>query len=372
MLGKKFEIQVLDNSLAKKWKISEEYLVSDISFTENLGWGQGELTIRLVAPFDYAEFVNWDIIQVYGNGSRFNGRHLLYMGTINTIRRKHTISGTEIEYSVLPISAMLTDFIYKEWTDPVFNKNQNIVTTIQDVVSKFNSEYAIDFTLDCDSTSTVENIGFNFHDSLKALNICWDLLWRWVFVWPDRVIHIKETPTHHYLYLDKHIDSTEYEEKREGLTNRIYAMFRWTELFWLSTYIERRETLIEEDATSISTYGLREAYWDSWVYAISLGSTYDDSPVRLAAQKQLTLLANSYQKNLKSVVVNDTYNIESIHPWDLITIKNIEIPVEWLQVKKISYNMDSITLEFDFESSIAETFQKATQLTQARWLLNPS
>lgn len=54
------------------------------------------------------------------------------------------------------------------------------------------------------------------------------------------------------------------------------------------------------------------------------------------------------------IVVNTEYNIETIRPGDLVTVRNFQYEISSLQIQKIEYNSDRITLELEQITSLAQ------------------
>ena len=58
----------------------------------------------------------------------------------------------------------------------------------------------------------------------------------------------------------------------------------------------------------------------------------------------------SRKKDLKRkirIIVNDNYNIETIRPGDLATVRNFDYTISALQIQKIEYNADRIKIELE-------------------------
>lgn len=52
--------------------------------------------------------------------------------------------------------------------------------------------------------------------------------------------------------------------------------------------------------------------------------------------------------------MNNNYDIETILPGDLITIRNIDLTISALQISKIEYNPDNIKLSLEETNSLLE------------------
>ena len=104
------------------------------------------------------------------------------------------------------------------------------------------------------------------------------------------------------------------------------------------------------DATSITDNGLRELYVDySTRYGSSSASATTDATNFVAQNKD--------EKRKITVELNSEYDIESIRAGDFITVQNFDYEISSLQVVKLQYNMDKITLELeDYSSFTTELF----------------
>ncbi len=61
-------------------------------------------------------------------------------------------------------------------------------------------------------------------------------------------------------------------------------------------------------------------------------------------------------KEKTQIVINSKYDIESIKPWDTIQVKNIDYSIINLQIVKMSYTGDQITLDLEEYDSIWKEF----------------
>jgi hypothetical protein len=60
-----------------------------------------------------------------------------------------------------------------------------------------------------------------------------------------------------------------------------------------------------------------------------------------------------WKKNI-SLTVSTLYPIESIHPWDTVRIRNIDLDIKNLQISKIDYNYEQVKISLEYYTSISK------------------
>lgn len=55
-----------------------------------------------------------------------------------------------------------------------------------------------------------------------------------------------------------------------------------------------------------------------------------------------------------TATINGTYDIESVRPGDLITIRNVDLNISVLQISKIEYNPENIKVSLEDYNSIVD------------------
>lgn len=126
--------------------------------------------------------------------------------------------------------------------------------------------------------------------------------------------------------MDYEVDGIKVEENLEKLVNTY--ILAWTGGGPTTT----------TDATSITAYGVRELYESHT--EITNGTT-------ATAKGAAYIAENKDPIRRVTVKVNAKYDIESIRPGDLVTIRNFEYQISSLQISKIEYNPDNIKLELE-------------------------
>ena len=108
--------------------------------------------------------------------------------------------------------------------------------------------------------------------------------------------------------------------ERKDWTVKTYEDTDSQDLYWLKEKFEKQ--------TSLESESTQDDYWNSYIEQYS-------NP-----------------KNASKMVVNSEYDIESILPWDSITVVNITYPINNLIIEKINYTPDRITLTLEENESI--------------------
>lgn len=63
---------------------------------------------------------------------------------------------------------------------------------------------------------------------------------------------------------------------------------------------------------------------------------------------------NKDTKKRIRIVVNNKYDIDSIQAGHYVTVRNIDYSISFLQIVKLEYNMDRVTLELEQFRSFAQ------------------
>lgn len=123
------------------------------------------------------------------------------------------------------------------------------------------------------------------------------------------------------------------EENTEKLVNR-----------YILTY-SGGSTLVTEDTTSQTAYGIRELRDDKQDIN-NLATAQSTSDAYIAKNKSPTRRI--------TLVISSEYDFESIRPGDLITVRNIDVNISSFQINRIEYNPDQMKLELEYITSLAQ------------------
>lgn len=345
-----YNYKLYSNSWAFKKVINPDLVQSSVRFTAQKNWGQGGMSIDIGA-ID-TDFIHGDIIKIYANTET---NRLIYTGYIDEIRE--TVNqGEDMQISCIGLGSILTNTVFTSGGSRTFTLNKTAGEIITDIVTYANSVNSNITSWTIATTVGSLNISFDKTNCFDALKKVIDLV-------PDYFFYIDETgavnfsqtsaTTDYFITFQKDLQS--YNEQNYGkIFNKIY--FTWNG--GSKTYT---------DATSISTYGVRE-------------TTIDDQNILNEATADKRALKyfeeNAYPQEGRELMVNrefvwkktelltwdnapitwdeatmtwDTatwifsYWYEIIRPGEMIKILNFSKVVIW-QVEKLDYTKDSIKL----------------------------
>lgn len=241
---------------------------------------------------------------------------------------------------------MLSWVYFQSGGNYIFTKAQELATSIQNVASSFNSQYSGLITFS--AGTSIENTGitgttlsFSYDKCNAALKKIADTGTHWWYIGSDGVLHYHPKTgaigqITHKLTFGEDIDSITVDENVEQMANRF--MVKWS-----------GGTVTVNDATSQTANGIREAYEDK------ASEITDSTTATTRANSQLA--KNKDVRRKVSVVVNDNYDIETMRPGDLVTIRNSDYDITALQINKIEYNTDNIKVELeDINSFTSELY----------------
>ena len=217
-------------------------------------------------------------------------------------------------------------FNWKIWITSLYNR-----VLKEEEIQKIYIWWLISYT-----GSSVENFGassdiaFDYTKSLDALtktaettDFWWHIDREWVLQFHPKTGAVWQL--HHKLDDGNDIIDINVEENSENVVNK-YILF----------YTGGNVTA--EDLTSQATYWIRERK-DT--------KTEITNATTANATASAYIEANKDQKRRIRISINTNYDIESIRPGDLITVRNISYNISGLQINKIEYNPDNITVELD-------------------------
>lgn len=112
-------------------------------------------------------------------------------------------------------------------------------------------------------------------------------------------------------------------------------------------YVERKDWTVKlyQDFTSQSAYWIKETYNKQQ-------SIVDEQTQNEFWNNYLEQYSNP--KNASTIVINDEYDIESVIPWDTVTVVNSEYTIKDLLIEKISYTPLKITLTLEENETLRD------------------
>ena len=339
-----FQVKVYNsiNTTLKK-TISPKDVLSDISFSMNLNGGLWQQTIELAYSITDTSISLWDIIKI----TMFNDNNKdwvqIYMWYVSKINRKQTTTRQTIVLTCLWIASLLTE----EETTTSFAW-LSAGDYVKQIIDAYNASYWVVFSY----TSSSIDAGWTMNSwyvkwtYLKCLNDIVTMQWYNLFIDWQWVVYFKAQPTTstHFLTNKKDLESIEIKEDLESVINSINVAGKYKATLWWSVYYDNYVYWTHEDATSVATYWRR----------------FKQEEILTSSQTVVDDYAQQFVNDNKdpiketTLVINRKYNIESIHPWHTIKIRNFEYALDNVKIIKISYTPDKAVLHLDKYISFGE------------------
>lgn len=356
-MNKTFEIKLYNKNLEFKKTLPKDKIITDINFTAQINGWQWQLNISLNLPITDQSVEKSDIIEVFIFWDLTPEWLLIYTWSVQQINRKFESWNDYIDLTCLGIASLL-QFVQYNWT-----KNQNPAQTIKDIIDYFNSKYSwnlIKYDLGfVENYPTDINISFENKTCFEAINeVVKATNYRW-YIWRDRQIQFKpkENTTDHYVTSWKDLEKLNIQEDIEKIINKITIAYDW----WTTT---------QQDTTSINLYGLKEKFESKTdlkdltsanSYALSLIEKNKNplNKMKLTINDDFKTLNYNYWDDTKIWDDTEIWQdyageiwIEFIEPWDILSIRNLNISVNSKQVNKINYSIEKVDIDLEWYNSI--------------------
>lgn len=327
-------------------------IMSDFVYSSNINWSQGEVNIEYNAPFSDNTVIKGDFLRVFVFTDDFPDGINVYSGMINEIKRTYTKGIEKVAFTAIWLGSLLSFTYYQSAWSYAFSKSWNAHDIVKDVIDNFNTKYAWNWITY--STTSIEekietiDVDFNYTKSFDALKLLSEingfdffidgfgvvnfksktspLFWDDTGDWLDSDeggIWVESLQESYLLTVWKNVDSLEIIEDSERVINKYILQWKsWT-------------LAPTEDATSQGVYWIREL---------------KESKTDIANSGTAQIYADAYIEKNKdhrrkfSVIVNNSFNIENLHPTDIISIRNTDYIINNCQIQKIDYSVDRIKL----------------------------
>ena len=249
----------------------------------------------------------------------------------------------------MSLFTLLNDVYFKKNWEFIFQIEDDPANIIKEVVDYFDTMYPniLSYT-----EESIDEYWTDMYFEFDTMT-CWDAikkLMQWLnyylFVWADWVVQfhsVPDTVTHNFTY-EKDVTALTIPEDYEQVANAVRATY--TYIWWSHTWI----TDVAVNNESIARFGRKEiivssdnAYWET------AGNEYRNNYLNEY---------KDWKKNI-SLTVSTLYPIESIHPWDTIRIRNIDLEISGLKISKIDYTYEYVRLNLEYCTSIAEQIFKS-------------
>ena len=342
-IQKEFLVKAYDKNNNFVKVIPTSIITNDISFTENIDWWQWQLVLNLNLPLatDYLDNVKY--LKVYVNDDSWLNNHLLYTWYLSKFTRQFSNDSENIQATFLSLYSLFSEIYFQQNNETEFTITWTRAEIIKQVVDYVNTYYnlftytnesivddEIEINVECDDTKCSELI--------KKI-VDWTTFH--LFVWADGIVKFKPKPTDitHYFTYQKDVSSLTIPEDYEQVVNAVRIQYWY--IGWPHSWITDRA----EDTESIQKFWRKEqTIVNENIYGEESAEQYRD---------EYLAKYSSWKQNI-NLVVNSIYQIESIHPWDTIKIRNVELDISWLQVSSVKYQYQQATIQLEYISSLAQ------------------
>lgn len=347
-----YTIKTFSKAWAYKKTINPKVVKNDISFSSQIDGGLWELVLLLDLSMTNTDFLQGDQIKVWKN------KTIIYWGFIDSVDIKAT-NYEEIEVRATWYFSLFSRLYYEESSNYVLSKTDDPASIIDDVVDFFNLKYNV-LSKDTETVWTSITIENEYTDLLSMINnlksLSENYFW---FVDESGVFKFKEkaSDAQNKLTFAKDIFTLNVVEDTTKIVNRLF--------------LSRKDGTVSiyNDTTSQTTYGIREKYVSvTSIDDSGSADVYGDEYIseNKDPKKTITLTVSSEYSYKDGMTFEDLWddtftdlwdktfedlvymkNIESIHPGETVSIRNISKDFWTLLITKKVYTPYSITLTLD-------------------------
>lgn len=352
-----YTYKIYDKSDTFKKTINIDLIENEVNFTTQINGGLGNLQISIIENIDTTSYIKGDIIKI------FLWIDIIYSWFIDEVRKNAT-NHQSITLSCVGYASRLTNIHYNSsgytgiftW-DPsaLFESSIDYFNTFHNVLTKDSDTLGTSISYDYDYTSC-----YDIANDMKELweNYYWYINANWVAKY-------KQIPTRttNIFTFKKDIFSLQVEQTE--VVNKLFLEYSWG-------------TVVYEDTTSQNTYWVFEKrlsrgdlndltsanlFWNAYIEEnknpkdraiVGISNEYVYSSYTL--MQDLTQNWNTYTQNMEDL--RDIKGIANIEPWELCTIRNINIELENLLVTRKLYTPEQITLYLDSYDSFIELIKQ--------------
>lgn len=340
---KKFEVKVYDKSGTFKKQINPKNITSDITFTEELNGGQGNLMLSFVGDFD--DYSVTDIVEIREVDDENKSITPTYTGIIEEIDDDEYKTTEVVTLSLLGAFTVLNDIEYKDGGSRTFNKSGTPGAIVKLIIDSFNAEYGalsantqnltgniIRYTgSSIDVTGTTVNYSFDKETCLEAIKKVLEGSGMDFFIGADGICYVTQdaNQTPKVLTLGREAIQIKRNYHKRDMVNKYYlARNGGTELTYTS-------------AGAITSYGLKEK--------TESDSDILDQPTQdlLGAKK----ISDFSAPRLKTEILTKPLQSASIMPGNLLTVQNAKRPITSQKIIRITKSTKGFTVNIgDFVS----------------------
>lgn len=340
-IEKQYIVKLYDQDMTFLKIVPAWIITKDIRIQETIDAGQWELTLDVNLPIDTDFFENAMFVKIYVNNSQWMQDLLIYTWQITQVQRQFSNDAENIRIVCLSLRALMSNVILRNSSqDPTFSKTWDPADIMKFIVDYFSSIYPwlVSYTW-----TSIENYGssitiqFDKISCQKAMtNLVRGLNYH-LFIWADGVVNYKAKPqtATHLLTYWKDIIQLTIPEDTENIENVVQVAYTINNVEYF--------TGIAKDQSSVDKYMHKETI-------IERMDLPDQSSAELYRDEYLG--KNKDAKKNITLVVNSLYNIEYLHPWDTVKIRNLWLNIDNAQIQNVRYQYEQATLTLEYYTSI--------------------
>ena len=302
--------------------INPNDVLNEISFTSNINWGCGQLSIQTSYKIDgWFEQWQWKYVKVVLFDEYHKSWKQIYFWFISQVVRQVEASKEYTTFVCLWVQSLLNNILF---TNGTYTKTPSDM--VKDVLNLFDDYYycITQWSIDTSDT-TAQNFNWSYKscfDVIKSVSewsgskflVDWDWKFRFFKTWRN-----------HYLHLHFDIEKMTITDSIENVVNN-YILAR-NGATWTYTNASSQQQFGRKDKyetnTSLNSTATMDQYWNQYI---------ED---------------NKNSKEEMSITLNTNFPFEDILPWDTVSILNAWIILDNKVVNKISYKPDQCVLTID-------------------------
>lgn len=334
---KSYEVKLYSRTGLFKKTINPRNISSEISFSEELEWGQWDLTLSV--EWNFSDFLSTDIVEIREVDEDNKQISKTYTWIIEEIWVDEFEWKSLVNIQILWVFTALNNLIFKQSSNRVFTVSMTPWNLVKAIIDSFNTDYwtlsgwntqnlttnLIRYTASSiDVTWTAANYSFDNDTCLDAINKSLEDKWFSFYIWADGICYVQQDVNQTTLWLTmwRQVIKVERKVHKRELVNTLFHERVWnneqtytdpvsTALFWK---IEKKQ--IDSDVQDATT---QNTIWAKYISE------------------------HAYERNEISIIMKPQKS-ESIMPWMLVTINNISIPLVNKKITKISKGKENWTL----------------------------
>ncbi len=354
-MNKKFVIKIYDKAGTYITTLKPSVVKSIPAFQSQINGGFGQCVLDLNLPFDdFGEgstiaFMN--IVKIYVMDENYPLGRLVYTGFISAYAPYLDDSRQGVKITLLGLVSILSLAYYKNGSNFTVAASGDPSVLMKNIINHFNSVYPGSLLGYNGSGTTVDTVGvsvsytFNEDKWLDALQNAFGTVgagWWWA-IDKQGQLYLKQKPATatHIFSIGKEIESLEVDKTSEKIVNKVRVKYGTS------------STFDDDDATSITKFGTREEI-------VSDSKIQNLATATQRAAKEVD--DNKVEKIKAKLVINSSYDLESIKVGDTCKIRNLSINQavfnDNMMIVSVTYSFNKVTIELEEMTKFSTELQK--------------